>query len=129
MLFGAARPFEPRKESWMEAPRPSEQEVKKRLSQVKYPGYSRDIVSFGMVRDIRVEGADVRVILQITSKDAETREKIVDQAKAAVAAVPGVGQVTVELEPPGQEAAPKPGMGKAPIPGVANTIAVASGKG
>ena len=113
----------------MEVQRLSEQEVKKRLSQVKYPGYSRDIVSFGMLKGIHVEGPDVRVSLQISSKDAGIREKVVDQAKAAVAAIPGVARVTVELGQEGVEAASKPDAGKAPIAGVENTIAVASGKG
>ena len=29
------------------------------LRQVKYPGYSRDIVSFGLVKEIKVDGAAV----------------------------------------------------------------------
>ena len=33
---------------------PTPQELLESLRQVKYPGFNRDIVSFGMVRDIRI---------------------------------------------------------------------------
>ncbi len=39
------------------------QEILEELKKVKYPGYSRDIVSFGMVRDVEVASAGVTVML------------------------------------------------------------------
>ena len=34
----------------------TQDDVKEALKAVKYPGYSRDIVSFGLVKDIRIDG-------------------------------------------------------------------------
>ena len=34
----------------------SVEKIKDALASVKYPGFSRDIVSFGLVRDIQVNG-------------------------------------------------------------------------
>ena len=42
------------------------EQVREQLSAVKYPGFTRDIVSFGLIKDIRVVGLDV--IVQIDRK-------------------------------------------------------------
>jgi hypothetical protein len=41
----------------------SEEQVKDALKGVKYPGFSRDIVSFGLVKGIQIEDAAVTVVL------------------------------------------------------------------
>ena len=38
---------------------PSPQEILSELKKIKYPGFSRDIVSFGMIKDIEVASAGV----------------------------------------------------------------------
>ena len=42
----------------------SQDDIKQALTAVKYPGYSRDIVSFGLVKEIAITGGAVRVVLQ-----------------------------------------------------------------
>ena len=37
--------------------------IKKVLQNVKYPGFTRDIVSFGLVKDVQIDGAKVNVSL------------------------------------------------------------------
>jgi len=54
-----------------------EEEVLNVLRNVRYPGYSRDIVSFGFVRKIEVDsGGNVSVRLKVSSKDQSKREEI-----------------------------------------------------
>ena len=49
----------------------SEDQVREALKQVKYPGFSRDIVSFGLVKGIRIEGVAVTVQMALaTNKKA-----------------------------------------------------------
>ena len=36
-----------------------EQTLRDALRAVKYPGFSRDIVSFGLVKEVRIAGGDV----------------------------------------------------------------------
>ena len=38
---------------------PTQQQVLEALKTVKFPGLSRDIVSFGFVHDLKVDGGDV----------------------------------------------------------------------
>ena len=105
------------------------QEVYERLKRVPYPGFSRDIVSFGLVRDVEVSSDGVVVTLAPST----AREDVVAQIEAAVrealAALPGVpGPVRLvrEAAPQTAQAAPR---GPQPIPGVRSVLAVASGKG
>ncbi len=105
-----------------------EQTLRDTLRRVKYPGFSRDIVSFGLVKEIAITGADVAVQLVITTGEPAVARQIRDEANAALAALPGVGRVEIkiDIQAPAQ-AAGVPGPAK--IEGVKHVIAVASGKG
>jgi ATP-binding protein involved in chromosome partitioning len=104
------------------------QQVLEELKKVKYPGFARDIVSFGMVKDIEVGSTGVTVILAPTTARDEVVQQIRDAVKATVSEMPGVQAVDVTVTAPAQ---PQPRMqhGPAAVPGVAHVIAVASGKG
>jgi ATP-binding protein involved in chromosome partitioning len=105
---------------------PTPQELLEALKQVKYPGFSRDIVDFGMVKDIQVGGAKVVVQLTPSTDNPETlallRQQVVDVVSAFVS-VP----VQVEMQRPAPVSAPQ--APKPKIPGVEHVLAVASGKG
>ena len=45
------------------------------LKNVKYPGYSRDIISFGIVKDIQVENKNVILVLSFKSSKANGIQK------------------------------------------------------
>jgi ATP-binding protein involved in chromosome partitioning len=107
---------------------PSPQEILAELKKVKYPGFTRDIVSFGMIKDIEVASNGVTVILSTASTKPELVAQVSAEVKRAVAAMAGVPAVKVEIDqaPPPRMAAAVP---KRPIPGVKHVIAVASGKG
>src|SRR5271163_4183050 len=105
---------------------PSPNEILAELKMVKYPGFSRDIVSFGIIKDIEVASAGVTVALTMASAKPEVVEKIVAEVKAAVAAMPGVPAVNVQIEQPAA-AAPRAAAGMArprSIPGVKHIVAV-----
>ncbi|MEX0331940.1 MAG: Mrp/NBP35 family ATP-binding protein [Puniceicoccaceae bacterium] len=106
--------------------------IRSALKAVKYPGFSRDIVSFGLVEEISVDGNAVSIRINVTTGDETVPLKIKTASEEAVRAVEGVGPVTVEIAvqkpksgTPGTAAARQP-QG---IPGVKKIIAVASGKG
>jgi ATP-binding protein involved in chromosome partitioning len=109
---------------------PNPQEILAELKKIKYPGFTRDIVSFGMVKDIEVAHAGVTVVLATASSKPEVLAQIADEIERVVSAMPGVPGVKVEIE----RATPPPpmasgGLQKRPIPGVRHVVAVASGKG
>lgn len=106
---------------------PTIDDVKAVLKQVKYPGYSRDILSFGMVKDIEVDGPSLSLAIQFSTQTDEVRRQIEEGVRRAVSALPGITSVNIKIR--GQEAAQAHRGGKRQIPGVRHTIAVTSGKG
>ena len=65
---------------------PSPNEILAELKKVKYPGFTRDIVSFGIIKDIEVAYAGVTVSLTMASAKPEVVEKIVADVKADISA-------------------------------------------
>lgn len=116
----------------------TEEELLEALKSVKYPGFSRDIVSFGIVRSVARAGDVTRITLAPPAGDPDLVEKIRPDIEAAMTAK-GAGQIELIVEEaPGakkveqnQEPAPSPSPQRGPrrIDGVGATIAVASGKG
>ncbi|MEI6279990.1 MAG: Mrp/NBP35 family ATP-binding protein [Verrucomicrobiae bacterium] len=105
-----------------------EEDVREALRGVKYPGFSRDIVSFGLVREIVIAGAAVRIRIEVTTGEPNVAEQIREGAVRAVRAVPGVADVDVKVD----VRAPAARAGEiAPekMEGIRHVIAVASGKG
>ena len=109
---------------------PSPNEILAELKKIKYPGFSRDIVSFGMIKDIEVASSRVTVILTAASAKPEVVQKIVDDVKTAVSGMRGVPGVEVRIEQPPAAAPRAPGaQARRDVPGIKHIIAVASGKG
>lgn len=112
--------------------------VQKALGQVRYPGYSRDIVSFGLVKGIEVAlDGKVSVGLAVTSADPEVPKKLYADIEAALLGIgvrnPSIA-ITVTIPkgtppPAGAPAAPGKPSGDAGVGKVKHIIAVASGKG
>jgi ATP-binding protein involved in chromosome partitioning len=110
----------------------SEAQVYETLKTVKYPGYTRDIVSFGLVKSVQVHEQNVDVVVQMTTNQQDVATQIQQATEEALRALPGVGavQVAVRLKEQGPaEGRHQTASNVAPLPGVQNIIAVASGKG
>jgi ATP-binding protein involved in chromosome partitioning len=105
--------------------------IKQALSQVRYPGFSRDIVSFGLVKDIVSENGGTIVRIQVATKDPQVPEQIFKDCHAVLGELPDLGPVRVEIDVQGppETAGNAPAEGQSSIPGVKRIIAVASGKG
>lgn len=114
----------------------NENQIKECLKGVKYPGFSRDIVSFGLIKSIVVEQGRCEVRLSILSDNQDVVREIVAGVEAALAGLGGLSRIDVVVEKPLADA-PSPArenakaLGKGPkqVPGVARIVAVASGKG
>jgi ATP-binding protein involved in chromosome partitioning len=116
---------------------PSSETLLAALRGVKYPGFSRDVVSFGLVRttELRADGMAV-VRLEVTTADAQAPKLLHDAVVAALRTVPGVKGADVEVAV--KVPAKTPGHthavgGGAALPSqlqkVRFRVAVASGKG
>ena len=103
-------------------------EILEALKEIKYPGYNRDIVSFGIVRDIEVATAGVTVTLAPGGARPEAVDEIATAVRAVVTRLTGVATVDIVLQEP-EPARPRTRGGRPEIPGVRHIVAVASGKG
>src|SRR5208282_5967153 len=74
----------------------SQEEIQNALKAIKYPGYSRDIVSFGLVKEISITNGAVRVVLQFTSSNPDAARQIKAEVERVLASFHGVNQIHVE---------------------------------
>jgi len=105
----------------------TEQIVKDALSKVMYPGFTKDIVTFGFVKDIKIENNDVSFTVDITSSAPEVAQQITDDATRELKAA-SASKVTCNIQSPQipKQEAPK---SKNIAPQVKNFLMVSSGKG
>ena len=105
--------------------------VKKLLSNINYPGFNRDIISFGMVNDIQIESENVIIYLKITSQNEEKKKLLVKNIKENLGN--HFSSVSVEIDDKGNNN-PSPASSSVQLttpilPEVKHIIAIASGKG
>ena len=107
---------------------PSPDSVRRALKQIVDPDLHADILSLGYVKNLQVDGARVAFALEFGTFAAAHREKLVEEARAAVAALDGVSEIEIETTVRVRSAT-APERGGPPLPGVKNIIAVGAGKG
>ena len=105
----------------------SETAVLDALKVVRDPDLNRDIVSLKFIKDLRIDAGRVSFSIELTTPACPVKDQMRDQARAAVMALPGVASVDVKMT--AQVRATAADVGKAPVPGVKNIIAVGAGKG
>ena len=66
------------------------------LKQVPYPGFSRDIVSFGLVKDVSYEDGIVSVAISVQTNDASVPEQIFKNCHAILDPLPEVKHARIE---------------------------------
>lgn len=108
--------------------------LKEHLKQVKYPGFSRDIVSFGLVKSAALIDGIAKVSLALTTSDPKIPLHLKTEVEKCLRVIPDVREILVDVAvtpartpPPGtggnlggQAAAPKT---------IKYAVAIASGKG
>jgi ATP-binding protein involved in chromosome partitioning len=105
----------------------TEQAVLHALSTVKDPEIHRDLVSLGMIKDLKIDGSKVSFQVVLTTPACPLKSQIEHDCRLALEPVPGIGQVTITWG--ANVAAPRGVTDRSGIPGVKNILAVASGKG
>lgn len=111
---------------------PTDSDIRAALSQVRYPGFSRDIISFGLIQSISIEAGKIVVNISVATRDPNIPRLIHEQAMDVLMKVPGVTEAQLNFdikEPPNTATASADKLPKSSIPGVKKIIAVGSGKG
>jgi ATP-binding protein involved in chromosome partitioning len=107
----------------------SETEVRAALRDVKYPGFSRDIVSFGLVKSVNIDNGEVKVQLALATNDPTVPQTIKTDAEKVLRAIAGVQSAKVLIDIHAPPAGAGAGVDAMRLPGIKHVIAVASGKG
>jgi ATP-binding protein involved in chromosome partitioning len=109
----------------------TQEHVSNLLKSINYPGFSRDIVSFGIVKGIQVSENKILVNLVIATQNQEHIKSIRDDIERVLTSETGIANIQVDFDVQPVKQAPTNGapMGQQPIPGVKYVIAIASGKG
>jgi len=107
-----------------------EQSIEDALKGVNYPGYSRDIVSFGLVKNIAAANGSASIALELTTHNPEVAAQLKAAVETATTTVEGIDRAMVQIKMPTAGQAPASGQaGPNRMPGINKVIAVASGKG
>ena len=106
----------------------TEENVLQALKAVNDPDLHRDIVTLNFVKNLKISGNNVSFTLELTTPACPVRDQFkADSERAIRSAIAGVGKVDVQMT---ASVATHTNQQKDLIlPGVKNTIAVASGKG
>ena len=105
----------------------TEQDVQQCLRQVVDPNLERDFVTAKSVKNIRVDGGNVSVDIQLGYPARSQHESLKRLVHDALAKLPGVARASVNVSQKTTSHAVQRGVKL--VPGVRNIVAVASGKG
>ena len=104
------------------------EDIKKELEKVKYPGFAKSIIEFGFVKDVKVDGENCLISLDITSSAKDVEEQLTKDINACISAI-GM-KATLNFNKP---AAPKQSSntvsGNNIAPQIKKIVMVSSGKG
>ena len=107
----------------------TQENVLEALKNVTYPGFTKDIVTFGFVKDVLVNGTTVGLTIDITSSADEVKAQLRDEATTELKKL-GFENININIKAP---QAPKQMSnsvsGKNIAPHVKNFVMVSSGKG
>jgi ATP-binding protein involved in chromosome partitioning len=112
----------------------TKEDILKKLQSVPYPGYSRDIVSFGLVKDVRACGDMAALKLELVTTDGKVSDKLRQPVEQAVREL-GFTEINLQIiEKTAAEAKAEKQMARqaatdSSLAGVKYKIAIASGKG
>lgn len=104
----------------------TEEAVLGALATIKDPDLHRDIVSLGFIKGLKIDGSKVAFTIELTTPACPVKHQMEEGARLAVSALPGVQEVEVTMT---SRVTTSRTAKSEYLPGVRNTVAVASGKG
>ena len=103
-------------------------DILKILKTISYPGFSRDIVSFGIISDISIDDKIVKIKVELSSQDPEIPSQIERTIKEQLLKERGIHDVSISFITK-QSQTTQPSQSDLNLAGVKKIIAIASGKG
>ncbi|MFL2510984.1 MAG: P-loop NTPase [Candidatus Neomarinimicrobiota bacterium] len=103
-------------------------QILEKLKTIKYPGFNRDIISFGMVKDVVIDKNTITIILSISSQNKEKKNQLVKQISESLESDEFEIKIKV-LDQPTRKTVDTSNKDRNVHGNIKNIIAVASGKG
>lgn len=100
------------------------------LKSVKYPGFSRDIVSFGLIKEITIKDDVINIDLALKTQNQDSKNKVIADIEAKLSS--HFKEVNIHLineSPNNPQSNPSAEQNKFNLNNIKNIIAIASGKG
>lgn len=103
-------------------------QILEKLKKINYPGFNRDIVSFGMVKDVIIDSGIITIMLSISSQNEEKKNQLVTQVLESIQSEEFEIKIKV-LDQPTRKTVDTSNKDANVAGKIKNIIAVASGKG
>ena len=103
----------------------SKSEIIDLLKTIQYPGFSRDIVSFGLIKNIQIDGVNISLELALKSNDPKVVDELKNKIHSIITKQEKVGSLSIKIDVDEIDSNFK----EAKINGIKNIIAVGSAKG
>ena len=103
-------------------------QILEKLKTINYPGFNRDIVSFGMVKDVIIDNSIITIMLSISSQNEEKKNQLVTQVLESIQSEEFEIKIKV-LDQPTRKTVDTSKKDANVAGKIKNIIAVASGKG
>ena len=100
------------------------------LKSVKYPGFSRDIVSFGLIKEITIKDDAINIDIALKTQNQDSKDKVIADIEAKLSNL--FKEVNIQIineSPNNPQANPSTDQNKFNLNNIKNIIAIASGKG
>jgi ATP-binding protein involved in chromosome partitioning len=106
----------------------NQENVLEALRVVKDPDLHKDIVTLNFIKNLKIDGKNISFTIELTTPACPVKDQFKQQAESAIRnSISDVGMIDIEMT---SNVSSRSTIQQAPIiPGVKNTIAVASGKG
>ena len=104
-------------------------QILEQLKKINYPGFSRDIVSFGMVKEVVIDQNIITIILSISSSNDEKKNKLVQDITDNLILKDYELKIKILDQPPKNTTVDTSNKDTNVEGNIRNIIAVASGKG
>ena len=108
----------------------NEENILKTLKKINYPGFTRDIVSFGLLKDLKIDGSVIQISLLLPKPDEAIKSEIENAVRKSILEIPGVSDLQIDIKARQQTQPQQATAADNPkLPDIKYYIAVASGKG
>ena len=100
------------------------------LKSVKYPGFSRDIVSFGLIKEITIKDDVINIDIALKTQNQDSRDKVIEDIETKLSN--HFKEVNIQIineSPNNPQSNPSAEQNKFNLNNIKNIIAIASGKG